>query len=143
MVNEVTESNTRQNIFKSIYTLINNNKISGSSVLAGFSADEPLFPCYVIQPAQVSIKKATKSSTIQDYEFQIEIELWATSNQLKAKIDEMKDNIQETILNNITTLENQNLDLAEDWYDDSNVETVERDEVKYHTGAVLLSFNLL
>lgn len=143
MVNEVTESSTRQNIFKSIYTLINNNKLSGSSVLAGFSADSPSFPCYVIESAKVSIKKVTKSSTIQDYECQIEIELWATSNQLKAKIDEMKDNIQETILNNITTLENQNLDLAEDWYDDSNVETVERDEVKYHTGAVLLSFNLL
>ena len=143
MANEVTEINTRANLFKSIYTLINTNKVTGTTVLAGWSADEVVFPCYIINPALASLSSPTKDKTIQDYKFTIEIELWCKSVDLKAKIDEMKDNLQSTMLNNLAYLEGQNLNLTADWFDDSNVESVEFNQVKYHTGGVILSFELL
>ena len=143
MVNEVTESNTRANFFKYIYTLIDNNKVTGTTVLAGFSSDNVTFPCYVINPALVSISGATKGKDIQAYTLKIEIELWCKAVDLKAKIDAMKDNIQNTILTNKTALEAQNLCIAKDWFDDSNVDTLEFDMVKYHTGGVILSFDLI
>lgn len=142
MTFKVTESNTRQNTFKTIYTLINDNKISGSHVLAGFSNTNVKFPCYVIQPALVPVINADIQGTSQDFDISIEIELWCTSQQLKAKIDELRDNIFTTLNNNNTYLNDNNLTLAEDWFEDSNVDTVEIDQVKYHTAGIMLRFKL-
>jgi hypothetical protein len=138
----ISETNTNTDVYKTIYTLINTNKISGSYVYSGFSEKTIAFPCYIINPALVSVRKADYQGASQDYDISIEIELWATGNQLKAKIDEMKGNIRATVLNNLASLRTSGLDLAEEWYDDSNVDTLEMEQVKYHTGAVILSFKL-
>ena len=141
MVNEVTEDTLRQNAFKSVWTIIDAYKISGSTVYAGFPNKTSTFPAYIIQPFRVTSTDITIGHKMQ-YSVECEIELWCVASDLKAKIDAMKDNIQYTIVTYVTTLETQNLTLDDDWFDDTNVETVSLDGVKYHTGAVMLKFKL-
>jgi len=142
MANEVTESTIRTNGFKSIYTIINDNKVSGTTVYGGFPNKNPSFPCYILHPIIASSTNLTYGNTI-DYDLEIEIELWCTADQLKNKIDEMKDNISTTILSNISTLKTQNLLLADDWFDDTNVESPVINEEKFHTGNVMLRFKII
>lgn len=143
MANEVTESTLYTNTFKSIYTLLNTYKVSGTSIYAGNSNEETIsYPNYIINPAQPNPIKQTMQYGINDYDIEIEIELWSEGKSGKVKIDEMKQSVMNLVLLYSPELIAQNLEPAEDWYDDTNVETVEVNRVKYHTGAVLLKFKL-
>jgi len=142
MANEVTESTIYSNTFKTIYTLINANKVSGTTVYAGFPNNAPSFPLYAIQPAQ-TLAESVSYGDENDYDISIEIELWCVASDLKSKIDELKQNVFSTILSNTTSLRNSNLLLASDWFDDTNVASVEFNNEKFHTGAVLIKFKLI
>jgi hypothetical protein len=141
MANEVTESTLRQNAFKSLWTIIDQYKVTGTKIYPSFPTTNPTFPCYIIKPFDVSVNDETLGHRMT-YSLSVEIELWCKGESLKAKIDEMKDNITTTIVTYVTTLEAQNLTLDDDWSDDTNVETVSINGEKYHTGAVMLKFKL-
>ena len=140
MANEVTEATVRRNSWKSIYNIINDNKVSGTTVYAGYPNKNPSFPAYALHPVSVSSSSASLGD-IQDYDFSVEIELFCiAAKDRKEKIDEMKDNLQSTMLNNLTTLNSQNLGLAEDWFEDNESDSLDINNEKFHYGLVTLYF---
>ena len=100
----------RQNVFATLANLINTNKPSGWTIVSAFPEDEPTFPCIVINPAKIKPVIATLDSNgfiVEDID--VEIEFYALSSQNKAKIDEGRDNVQATLLNNQSVLDTYNL----------------------------------
>jgi len=141
MVNELTISTIRTNGFKSIYTILNTNKVSGTTIYAGFPNKNPSFPCYIIQP--VLGNGFNVGMDTQDYNLNIEIEFWCRAeDDRKDKIDEMKDNVMNTIITNQSSLSTQNISLQEGWFNDDMSDTVLINDEKYHTGSITLSLKL-
>lgn len=146
MANEVTTSTLYTNTFKSIYTLLNTYKVSSTYIYAGNSNEETIkYPNYIINSAEVNPVKQSMKYGINDYDISIEIEMWVkVENGLgKAKIDEMKQSVFNLVNSHYSELSLQNLEPAENWYDETNTETVEFNDVRYHTAAVMLMFKLI
>lgn len=141
MANEVTESTLHSNSFKSIYTFIDTYKLTGTTVYSGFPNKQGSFPCYVINPVEIISNDRTIGHQ-HEQAISVEIEMWCVANDKKEKIDAMRDALYTMFITYITTFEAQNITLADDWYDDTNINTVDRNDVKYHTGNVMLRFIL-
>ena len=119
----------RQNVFATLANLINTNKPSGWTIVSAFPEDEPTFPCIVINPAKIKPVIATLDSNgfiVEDID--VEIEFYALSSQNKAKIDEGRDNVQATLLNN--------------HFDDSNVDTLITGREKLNTAACIIRMGM-
>lgn len=139
MVTEVKLSTIRQDLFSVIFTLINDNKPSGWTVLSAFPEDNALFPCIIINPAIVkpSIIGLDDSSIIVE-DIEVEIEFYAEAKDGKEKIDVGRDNVQNTILSNTSSLDSSKLVLSEDPFDDSNADSFITNNQKINTAASLI-----
>lgn len=132
-----------ENVFNTIFQLINTNKPSGWTVLSAFPENSPTYPCIVIDPAKakVTIVGMDKNSYIVE-DVVIEFEFYAKSNQGKEKIEEGKDNIRNTLLTNQSTLETYNILMNEDAFEDSNNDVLIVGEQKLNTAGCLARFSI-
>jgi len=111
----VTESTARVEIFQSIYTIINSNKLSGTTVLATFPEKSPTFPCYVINPSNLTNDALALDMGSRDSDFSMRIILYGDARDGTKKIDEMKDNIIDTLRTaaNVSSLKTDNISIKE------------------------------
>lgn len=142
----------RQNVFANLFTLINTNKPSDFTfagktitwkILSAFPEDNADFPCIIINSALVKpeILGFTGSCfVIEDIE--IEIEFYSLAKYGKERIDIGRDNVQDTLFSNTSTLSDNNLLLNADPFDDSNVDSFISGKEKINTGASIVKMSL-
>ena len=134
----------RADIFNNLATLINNNKLSGWAVLSAFPEENPVFPCIVINPAMVPFNFLTLDRSAKKFNITVELELFAEASEGKEKIDEARDNLQATIINNYSTLKTYGLVLALDNpFVDSAIGMDNYNEHKLNIASVELNMRLV
>ena len=111
----VTESTARVEIFQSIYSIINSNKLSGTAGLATFPEKSPTFPCYVINPSNLTNDALALNMSSRESDFSMRIILYGDARDGTKKIDEMKDNIIDTLRNsaNVSSLKTDKISIKE------------------------------
>jgi len=137
----ISESTIRKDVFKELFTLINANKLSGWTVLASFPEVSPTFPCIIINPANIDFTILSLTGTTRLKTISIIVDIFSLAKDGKAKMDEGKDNVSNTLWSNITSLFNStSLNLID--INDSNVETIVLDDQKINFGSmeVLLTY---
>ena len=134
----------RADIFNNLATLINNNKLSGWAILSAFPEENPVFPCIVINPARVPFNFLTFTRAAKKINITVELELFAEAKDGKEKIDEARDNLQATIINNYSTLKTYGLVFATDnSFVDSEVSMDIYNEHKLNTASIELNLRLI
>jgi len=111
----VTESTARVELFKEIFDVINENKLSGWKILATFPETEPVFPCIVIHPASLTNIGLSFDRGGREHDFEMEIELFSSAKDGFKKIEEGRDNIVDTLRTsaNITALVALGIDIKD------------------------------
>ena len=139
----VTEGTARVDVFQEIFSLINTNKLTGTTVLATFPEKSPTFPCYVINSAEVLNENISMDRTTSNLEFNMDIEFFADARDGMQKIDQMKDNVVSTLrdLTNIASLKTAGISMS-NIEDRSNLQSVFRN-MKINTGRISLTGELL
>ena len=149
MTHETSSIETlRQNVFANIYTLVNDNKPSGWTVLSSYpettiSSSIP-FPFIIINSANVkpTIVGMDKNSYIVE-DIKVEIEFFCKAIKGNDQLDRGRDNVMNTLLTKQSTLETYNLYLNEDAFDDSTTDVFVSGNEKIRTGASIVSMGLL
>ena len=141
-VETVTLATIRQNVFATIFTIVDDNKPSGWTVLSAYPEDNAIFPCIVINPALIKVSIiGLDASCLVVEDIGVEFEFYALSKDNKDKIDQGRDNVQTTLLDKTSTLSDNNLVLNEDPFDDSNTDSFLSGDEKINTGASIASFS--
>ena len=133
----------RQDVFSNLYTLINNNKPSGWNVFASLPEDEASFPCMIINSANVKPIIVTLDSggfIVEEIDAMIEFFVLAKSGD--KKVEEGRDNVQNTLLSNQATLDTYGLYLREDPFDDSNLDFTVYNNEKVRTGSSIIRMGM-
>lgn len=147
---KVTLSTLRANTFKTIFTLIDDNKATGWTVLSAFPEEDAngtlgtsSFPCIVVNPVlpKPTIVTLDTGGVIVEDIIQ-EIEFYSLAKDGKSKIDEGRQNVQNTILDNTSSLDSNNIILKEDPIDDSNSDSFIVGQQKINTAAMILGLQL-
>tara|TARA_R100000479_G_scaffold164166_1_gene102917 strand:- start:114 stop:542 length:429 start_codon:yes stop_codon:yes gene_type:complete len=139
----VTESTARVEVFQNIYSIINTNKLTGTTVLATFPEKSPTFPCYVIESAQVSNTSLAIDTGSRELNFLFNIYLYGDSRDGMEKIDQMKDNVIDSLRDstNVTTLKSANISIIN--IDDEGVSQDQFRDMKINSGQLVISGVLL
>ena len=139
----VTESTARVEVFQNIYSIINTNKLSGTTVLATFPEKSPTFPCYVIESAQVSNNSLAMDTGSREINFTLNIFLYGDSRDGMQKIDQMKDNVIDSLRDstNIATLKAANISIFD--INDGGSSQEQYLEMKINFGQLIISGVLL
>lgn len=133
----------RQNFFATMFALINNNKPSGWNVFASYTEDEASFPCIIlnsgnIKPTIVGLDK----DSIMVENIKMKVEFYALAISGDDMIEIGRDNVQNTILTNQSTLDTYGLYLKEDPFDDSDVDTFISGKEKIRTAGSIISLGM-
>ena len=140
MANEVTDSTIKVNTFKSIYKIINDNKPSGWTVLSSYPESKPVFPCIVINPANVTTQAPLYRIDGKKFDIKVELEFYALSSSRKETLDTGIDSVRNTILTNMTALKAQNLVLATTTpVDETNAGTIEVNGIKLNSAFMMIN----
>ena len=139
----VTESTARVEVFQNIFSLINSNKLSNTTVLATFPEKSPTFPCYVINSAEVANLSQALDTDSRELNFTLLIDYFGDSRDGMQKIDQMKDNTIGTLRDstNRATLKAANISITS-ITDNGNSQDEFRD-MKLNSGSILVSGVLL
>jgi len=139
----VTESTARVEVFQNIYSIINTNKLSGTSVLATFPEKSPTFPCYVINSAEISNVSQAIDTGSRQLDFSIEISVFGDSRDGMQKIDQLKDNVVDSLRDstNIATLKSANISILN--ITDTGNDQTEFREMKLNSGDMIVEGVLL
>ena len=139
----VTESTARVEVFQNIYSIINTNKLTGTTVLATFPEKSPTFPCYVIESAQVSNTSLAIDTGSRELNFNLNIFLYGDARDGMQKIDQMKDNVIDSLRDstNVATLKAANISIFD--ISDEGVRQDEYLEMKINSGQLTISGVLL
>ena len=141
---EVSEATLRRSVVTNLFTLIDDNKLSGWTVLAAFPEKKATFPCIIINPANVSLNKIGTRVDARINKVTVLAELFSPSSSRLEALDIARDNIQETIVNNTGTLATYKMALGTDEpFIESDVDTIQFNEQNLKTSAVQLSFDIL
>ena len=120
---QVALATIRQNVFSNLFALIDANKPSGWTLTAMLPEDEAVFPTMVLNSASIKpiiITMDKDGFIVEDIE--AVIEFWVLAKDGDKKAEEGRDNVQNTLLNNQSTLETYGLYLKQDPFDDSNID---------------------
>ena len=136
----VTASTIRAGAFAALYSLINSNKVSGSTILASYPESNPSFPCVIMPMPQAEVPDALSLDGTRQYRFTVEFSVWATAaqGQGQAKVAELLDNLQNTLTTNTTTLNGHKIKFES--FDPSRVDKVEVNEQKLYTAGAIATF---
>ena len=89
----VTENTARVEVFQSIFSIINTNKLTGTTVLATFPEKSPTFPCYVLNSPEITNGSLAFDTGSRQIDFTMNIEFFGDARDGMQKIDQMKDNV--------------------------------------------------
>lgn len=140
----VSLSTVRSDVYTTLRTLIDTNKVSGTTIVNSFPEANPVFPCVVMPMADVGFTGATSiDGSKRVYEVVVEFGFWATalSGQGQLKVAQMMDNLQSTLEANQASLLTSNLALIS--FSPSSVERVDVNEQKLYTAGAMLVFEVL
>jgi len=133
----------RQNVFATMYALIDANKPSNWNIFASYPEDEADFPCIILNSANIKPKIITMDSGGYTVEkITMEVEFFALSKYGDEQIEVGRDNVQNTMLTNQSTLNAYNLYLLEEPFDDSNVDTFIQGREKIRTAGSIISMGM-
>jgi hypothetical protein len=90
----------RADTYSALRTLIDANKISGSTVVNSFPDSTPSFPCYILPMPEVNLDEPTMDGSTRQYRLEVPMEVYATRAQGQVKIAQMLDNLQATLEGN-------------------------------------------
>lgn len=139
----VAQSTLRKNIYNSLFTLINTYKPSGWTVLSAFPEKEPVFPCIIINPANITIKYQGMGTSIKVNEADVLIEVFAkTSSRIEA-IDTAIDALHNIFTTYESTLRGYRILLSDESpFTDSDTTRVSFDGQELNTSAVSVSLQI-
>jgi hypothetical protein len=139
----VTESTLRKNVYNTIFTLLNTYKINGWTIFSAFPEKDPVFPCLVVNPANITIRKIGMKLDARMDMIEVIVEIFCKQSDRSETIDLAKDNITNTILTYESTLGTYKLLINdEEPFVDSPVDQVEFGGQKLNTSAISLVFQL-
>lgn len=139
----VVEPTIRQNIYNTIFTLVNTYKTTGWTVVSSFPEKDPVFPCIVINPAKIEIKYQGMMNSFRLNEAEIMIEVFAKASDRINKIDVIMDNLHDMFATYESTLRSYNLLISEESpIIDSETTRVSFNGQDLNTSAVLVSFQI-
>jgi|TARA_R100000482_G_C5068777_1_gene120547 Leucine-rich repeat (LRR) protein len=130
----VTENTARVEVFQSIFSIINTNKLSGTTVLATFPEKSPTFPCYVLNSPEITNDSLAFDTGSRQIDFTMNIEFFGDARDGMQKIDQMKDNVVASLRDstNVASLKSDKISIM-NIEDDLN-DQVEFKEMKINTG---------
>ena len=130
----VTENTARVEVFQSIYSIINTNKLSGTTVLATFPEKSPTFPCYVLNSPEITNDSLAFDTGSRQIDFTMNIEFFGDARDGMQKIDQMKDNVVASLRDstNVASLKTDKISIMN--IDDDLNDQVEFKEMKLNTG---------
>lgn len=102
----IAKATIRQNLFETMFQVLNANKLSGWTVLAAFPEQNPAFPCLVLNPATISLRALDISKSKFRWEASILVDVYSLTSQGKDKNDQGMDNVMDTIRTNLTDNDN-------------------------------------
>ena len=139
----VTESTARVEVFQNIYSIINTNKLTGTTVLATFPEKSPTFPCYVIESASVSNSSLAIDTESRELNYDVNLFVYCDARDGMQKIDQMKDNVINSLRDstNIATLKSANISILN--IDDDGVRQDQYNDMKINSGQLTISGVLL
>ena len=139
----VVEASLRKNIYNTIFTLIDANKLTGWTVLSAFPEVQATFPCLVIKSANITLNKIGFTTDGRINEAEIVIELYSKASSRKETIDLMRDKLYDIFLTNKSTLFTYNLFLSgENPFIDSGTDEIEYNNEKFNTSAVAIQLGI-
>ena len=145
---KIKDSTIGQNVFATMFTLINNNKPNDFThagetiswkILSAFPENNAEFPCIIINDALMKPNNPTldKGNYFHE-EIDQEIEFYGLAKWGKERITIGRDSIRNTILTNTSTLDDNKLYLREEPIDDSNVDSFLSGREKINTAATII-----
>jgi hypothetical protein len=139
----VTESTARVEVFQNIYSIINTNKLTGTTVLATFPEKSPTFPCYVLESASVSNSSLAIDTGSRELNYDVNLFVYCDARDGMQKIDQMKDNVINSLRDstNIATLKSANISILN--IDDDGVRQDQYNDMKINSGQLTISGVLL
>lgn len=139
-----SESTIRTNIYNTIFTLINTYKLTGWTVLSSFPVKQPVFPCIVINPANVTIRKLGFQIGARINAAEVIIEMYSPASDRKESLDLMRDKLQQTFIDHESdVLFAYKLILdGEEPFIDSDVDTVEFNRQELNTASIAVNFTI-
>ena len=106
----VVKATMRANVFNTIATLLNDNKLSGWAVLSAFPEQNPVFPCIVVNPAKGRIRKLVLDGSKTRRLIEVTVEIYTLGSDTgKEESDKGADNVTDTLTTNTATLLTNNL----------------------------------
>tara|TARA_R100001509_G_C4825109_1_gene201224 strand:+ start:49 stop:477 length:429 start_codon:yes stop_codon:yes gene_type:complete len=139
----VTESTARVEVFQNIYSIINTNKLTGTTVLATFPEKSPTFPCYVLESASISNSSLAIDTGSRELNYDVNLFVYCDARDGMQKIDQMKDNVINSLRDstNIATLKSANISILN--IDDDGVRQDQYNDMKINSGQLTISGVLL
>jgi len=135
----LSEATLRSETFQTLYNLIDANKPVGWTVLSAYPTANPIFPCIIINSANIEFDKLVLHGGTRERIITVLVEAFAKANQGKGKIDEALDNIDNTIITNQNSLfTTYGLDFQT--IDASNQDVFIENDQRINTGALIVEF---
>jgi hypothetical protein len=148
----VTEASMRQDVFSALNTLLAANKPTYTdpdgntqtyTIVAEFQEDNPTFPQIAINKAMVSLTLQNMDGTGRDYGVEVQLDFYTKGKHGKKAIDAGMDSVQNTILDNQSSLRTTDgLLLMEEPFDESNNDTFETNNQVINTASLILRFSV-
>lgn len=138
----VAKATIRENIFNTVATLLNNNKLSGWTVLSSFPETNPTFPCLVVNPAKIKLKNLSVLQAKNKYDAEVMVNIYTLSKNGKEQSDEGADNVQNTLVSNASTLRTYNLALKEDSINDDDISGIEFNQEIINMRSISVNFGV-
>jgi hypothetical protein len=136
-------STIRVDVFNNISTLIDDNKLTGWTILSSFPEDNPIFPCIVINPALIRTKMLTLDRSKHRRNISVEVGFYVEAKDRLSTLDKGRDNFHNTLMNNHSTLRTYGLVLdMNSPFTDSEVTTQLFNEHKLHTATSIINLKL-
>jgi hypothetical protein len=135
----VSKATIRENVFNTVTTLIDSNKLSGWTVLSAYPEQNPVFPCVVINPAAITVKGLSLDRTKNRFSAEVICDIYSLAKQGKKKNDQGRDNFQNTISANVTALAQYNLLLPTEAMSDEGSDSIELNGQTLNFGTIVLN----
>lgn len=140
----IAKATIRQNLFETVYQVINANKLSGWTVTAAFPESNPTFPCLVINPATISLTALDVTKSKFRWEASVLVDVYSLTKDGKDKNDQGMDNVMDTIRTNLTANDNllqYNLTLSRDApFVDEGASQIEINDSGLNVNSITINF---
>jgi hypothetical protein len=136
----LTKACIHQNVFNTVATLLNTCKPSGWTVVSAFPEQDPAFPCFVVNPAEVNSTALSVNRNKQLNDISVIIDVVALGCKSKRQVDQGIDNVRCTLLCNHSCLRCYGLSLANNMLVDGSTDGIEINGKIFNMQQIRLNF---